>query len=55
MVTVEFHLRADDPESAEAEVKELIREGVISLMDHQEREPLDGFDVISAEPSEVTF
>ena len=52
-VTVQFVINAESSDDAETEVTSLIQEGVISVLDSEDREPLHEYDIINSEPAEV--
>lgn len=49
-VIVEFFINADAAEDAEAEINELIMEGIVALAD---KEASYEYDIVSAEPTEI--
>jgi hypothetical protein len=52
-VTVSFIVKADSIDDAQAEVKDIIEGGILYLIDEEDREPIEAWDVEDAEPAEL--
>lgn len=44
-VVVRFTVEAPDPEEAETAVKDIIQEGILRLIDEEDREPIHDYDI----------
>lgn len=52
-VTVQITVKADSANDAEEEVKNLIQEGIVTLLDNQDRELVCDYDIVESEPAEI--
>jgi hypothetical protein len=52
-VIVEFTVKSDSADDAQEDVKDIVGYGILGLIDREDREPIDDFDIIEAEPAEI--
>jgi len=52
-VVVELTVRAESVDDAQEIVKEIIQYGIIGMIDNDDIEPVEDWDVTEAEPAEV--
>lgn len=52
-ITIEVIVEAESIDDAQQEVKDLIEYGILALIDQEEREAIDEWDITEAEPAEV--
>jgi hypothetical protein len=53
-ITVEFVVWGNDIIDAEEQLKEIVQEGILTLIDNEDREPVYEYDITDIEPAELT-
>jgi hypothetical protein len=52
-ITVEFTIIGEDDTEAESFIKEVVAAGLLALLDPEDPQPIESFDVIDTEPAEL--
>ncbi len=51
-IVVEFIVKSESIDDAEASLKDLIDYGVLSMIDHEDQEIIHSYEIIDADPAE---
>jgi len=54
-ITIQFTVEAESADDAEEELKNVIQEGIVTVVDNEDKEPILEYDVTDIEPAEVGF
>ena len=54
-VVVEFIVESDSPDDAEADIHDIIKEGITILIGDQDRDLIHEYDITEIEPAEINW